>query len=232
MTRAARNATRSARRPARGLFITVEGIEGSGKTTQVRRLVRRLARCGFRVLATREPGGSPIAERIRGLILRRDHARLTAKAELFLYLAARAQHVDEVILPALASGAIVVCDRFSDATIAYQGDGRGLSRQDIVRANRLATGNLTPDITLLLDLDVRLALPRVERRGRPNRLDAEAARFHRRVRAGYLRQAHLNPLRFRVIRADAPPPSIEADIWAAVLRRLPRASRPRSQEER
>lgn len=174
-------------------FITFEGIEGSGKTTQIRLLAQRLQSRGVPALTTREPGGCPIADAIRAVLLNPDHKAMSPRAELLLYAAARAQHVEEVIRPALAAGKIVLCDRFSDATIAYQGEGRGLDRELIDTLNNVAVKGLTPDLTILLDMPVEEGLRRaIERNDRhemkEGRFEQESLRFHERVRQGYLKR--------------------------------------------
>lgn len=192
----------------RGLFITFEGVEGSGKSTQLRRLAESLRRSGQPVVETREPGGTALGEAIRSVLLSATNRDMAPETELFLYLACRAQLTREVITPALRRGVIVLCDRFADATIVYQGYGRGLDLNLIAAMNRLATGDVMPDLTLLLDLDPVEGLNRVkERRQVPlldpsfDRLEAEALEFHDRVRKGYLTLAQGEPHRFRVVDA-------------------------------
>lgn len=181
----------------RGLFVTLEGPEGSGKSTQLPLLVRWLEQEGYGVLHTREPGGTPISERIRDLLHDPAHTEMTARAEILLYSAARAQHVEERIRPALEEGRIVLCDRFFDSTYAYQGYGRGLSLEDLRTITRFATGGLVPDVTLYLDLEPEVGLGRRRQGGgEMNRLDREALDFHRRVRLGYLKLAAVEPDRW------------------------------------
>ena len=213
----------------RGFFITLEGPEGSGKSSQGRWLVRRLRRAGYAVVGLRDPGSTNLGRALRRILLHRKED-MSALMEALLFIGARVQLVEEHIQPALEQGKIVVCDRFSDATIAYQGDGRGLPREAIVRANRLATGGLTPDLTILLDLGVKRALARVKSRGRANRLDGERESFYRKVRRGYLNLAASEPRRFKIIRADAPASSVEEAVWSAVLSAFPSASRPSRKE--
>lgn len=209
-----------------GLFITLEGGEGSGKTTQALRLFRWLTGRGYEVLRTREPGGTPIAERLRDIVLDRSDEVLTPEAEALLILAARRQHVDRVIRPALARGAIVICDRFSDSTLAYQGYGRGLDLKTLRLMNEWATGRLHPHLTLFFDLPVAMGLRR--RRGHPavqNRLDRETGRFHSKVRAGFHALAKREPKRIAIVDARPSPEAVAAAVETLVLDRL-RSSRP------
>ncbi len=188
------------------LFITFEGVEGSGKTTQIRRLKRYLVKKGIpSVIVTREPGGPLISEKIRKILLDPAHRGMAPLTELLLYEAARAQHVDEVIAPALRHGSVVICDRFSDASIAYQGFGRKLSTKMIQMLNRIASGQVRPDITFLLDCPSCLGLRRAVRRNerlnqeKEGRFELEKAAFHKRIRSGYLSLAKNEPRRFRII---------------------------------
>lgn len=205
---------------ARGLFITFEGTEGSGKSTQIKLLARRLIRLGFPVVTTREPGGTRFGEQIRKVLLSLQNRRLDPRAELFLYLASRTQHLEEVILPALQKGKVVLCDRFSDATLAYQGFGRRLEMKIVRAAVDYAAKGISPDLTLLLDLDIRVGLIRVRDRGRSNRLDREQREFHERVRAGYLRLARLDPRRIKIVEASREPAAVFDDIQTIVDRLL------------
>lgn len=204
-----------------GFFITFEGIEGCGKTTQLQRLAAKLQADGHSVLITREPGGCAIADALRALLLDSANSAMAPSTELLLYAAARAQHVAEVIRPALDSGRIVLCDRFSDATLAYQGYGRGLDRQLIGELNRAATGGLSPDVTLLLDFPAAEGLARARRRNAGSdgpdegRFEAESLAFHRRVRDGYLELAAAEP-RFRVIDANGDQAAVAARVDAAL----------------
>ncbi|MFY9268857.1 MAG: dTMP kinase [Candidatus Manganitrophaceae bacterium] len=191
------------RKPLKGHFITFEGIEGSGKTTQLALLADDLERRGHAVVRTREPGGTKIGDAIRSLILDVRHQEIDPKAELLLYFASRVQHLKEVVLPALAQGKIVLCDRFSDATLAYQGDGRGIPAREIEIIGRFATDGLRPDLTLLLDIDVKSGLARLKNRGEINRLDLETLSFHEAVRKGYRKLAKRNRRRIQTISADA-----------------------------
>jgi dTMP kinase len=186
----------------KGLFITFEGIEGSGKSTQLIRLATHLSQQGYSVISTREPGGTPFGEQIRKVLLSVNTHRLYPQTELFLYLASRVQHLEEVIRPSLNTGKIVLCDRFSDATLAYQGFGRGLTLNFVKKAATDAVQGLRPDLTLLLDLDVENGLSRIKDRGTANRLDRESLKFHQRVREGYLKLARAEPRRIRMVDAS------------------------------
>ena len=187
-------------------FITFEGIEGSGKTTQLLHLFDHLQARGYQAVATREPGGCPISNAIRALLLDPENGTMTSRTELLLYSAARAQHVIEFIRPALAEGKIVLCDRFSDATTVYQGAGRGLDMTQLEDINRFAADGLTPDMTLLLDYPAEAGLQRARARNRSDNLESEgrfeleALSFHQRIRQGYLDLAKQKE-RFHVIDA-------------------------------
>jgi len=187
------------------LFITFEGVEGSGKTTQIKRLRRYFTRRGIPCKVTREPGGCPISEKIRKILLNPDHHQMVPMTELLLYQAARSQHVTKVIKPFLEKGGVVLCDRFSDATVAYQGYGRRMDVQWIQRLNHLSAQRIKPDITFLLDCPIDLGLERAIRRNRvlkrekEERFERERIEFHRRVRRGYLAIAKKEPRRVRVI---------------------------------
>jgi len=220
----------------RGLLITFEGIEGSGKSTQVARLADRLrkhlspvvtAREKFNVAITREPGGTEMGNALRDLLLDLRHTDLRPRAELFLYLAGRSQHLETVIRPLLAQGTIILCDRFSDATVAYQGYGRRLLSPVFNRMVDYAADNLQPDLTLLLDLDPRTALSRVNGRGEPNRLDRETLAFHTRVRRGYRDLADRFPRRIKMIDAKPPEDVVADQIERCVLPLLNRLARTR-----
>ena len=206
----------------KGFFISFEGPEGSGKSTHAARLAERLRREGREVVQTREPGGTPTGEAIRHL-LQHDAASagLAPTTELLLFAASRAQLVADVIRPALARGACVVCDRFADSTTAYQGYGRGLDRAQILKLNALAVGDTMPDITILLDVDVPEALRRlrernVKQRRSDDRFEREAAAFHERVRRGYLNLARRWPQRFRVVDSSGTIETVDAAVWQAV----------------
>ncbi len=195
------------RRPRRkGLFITFEGIEGSGKSTQAQALAQYLRDKGFEVIETREPGGTPVAEHIREVFLRptrelRSVDPLVPECEVALILAARSQHVADQLLPALKQGAVIVCDRFSDSTLAYQGFGRGLPLRELRSLTRWAAKGLTPDVTFLFDLPVSQGLRRRLNSTDVNRLDHETVAFHQRVRKGFLSLAQQAPRRIHTIHA-------------------------------
>jgi dTMP kinase len=205
------------------VFITFEGGEGAGKTTQIVHLAGYLAEKGIKSIRTREPGGTALGRRIRAVLLDPDHAGMAPETELLLYLADRAEHVRTVIRPALAAGTSVLCDRFSDATIVYQGAARGLSAEWVARLHDRVLDGLVPDLTLLLDLRVEEGLARARRQldqgGRASgesRFEAESLAFHRRVRTGYLALARRSPQRFRVIDAGRDEERVRQDIRNAV----------------
>ena len=200
-----------------GIFITLEGPDGSGKTTQIAYLRTLFEREGFTVVQTREPGGTPIADRIRSLILDPAHREMTARTEALLYMAARAQHTAELIRPALHRGAVVISDRYTDSTLVYQGVARGLPQEALVWLNRFATEDLVPDLTLLLDGDSGNLAQRVADRGNRDRLDSEGLEFHQRVRAGFLRLAEQHPDRFRVIDGEQPVENVRRAIEKCVM---------------
>jgi dTMP kinase len=208
------------------MFLTFEGIEGCGKSTQVRLLAQTLTAAGHQVMLTREPGGCPIADQVRSVLLDAANRAMLPMAELLLYGAARAQHLAEVIRPALSQGKIVLCDRFSDATRAYQAFGRGLDRQLIEQVNQLACQGLAPDMTLLLDCPVEVGLARARQRidaasgPREERFELEALTFHQRVRDGYLTLSHEEPQRFVLVNANQNPEQVAEQIAAAVLPHL------------
>ncbi|WP_278621254.1 dTMP kinase, partial [Ectopseudomonas oleovorans] len=184
-----------------GLFITLEGPEGAGKSTNREYLAERLRERGIDVLLTREPGGTPLAERIRELLLDPSDEPMAADTELLLVFAARAQHLQQVIRPALAKGSVVLCDRFTDATYAYQGGGRGLSIERIAQLEQFVQGELRPDLTLIFDLPVEIGLARAAARGRLDRFEQEGRGFFEAVRQAYLQRAEQAPQRYRVLDA-------------------------------
>lgn len=200
-----------------GTFITLEGVDGSGKSTQASLLVERLREQRREVVALREPGGTPISEKIRALLLDPENAEMADECELLLYEASRAQLVREVIEPALQRGAIVVCDRFYDSTHAYQHGGRGLSDALVSRANELGCCGLSPNVTLVLDIDPAAALARATAQG-ADRLEAEGLAFQQRVRKDYLALAKADPARVRVIDAAGDPGLVAGRIDAALAR--------------
>ncbi len=204
-------------RPLSGMFITFEGTEGSGKTTQCRRLARSLRAQGYQVLETREPGGTPLAETIRKLLLTsskpKDHREsITPSCESMLIFAARSQHVTHVIQPALAKGIIVLCDRFFDSTLAYQGYARGLDKTFLNEAQRFITNGLQPHLTFFLDLPIKNGLARRKRAKEQNRLDIESLSFHQRVRRGFLAMAKEYPKRIKTVEARQSPHTLAAQI--------------------
>lgn len=197
----------------KGFFVVFEGIDGVGKTTQARLLASSLAQRGYPVLSTREPGGTDLGEGIRGLLLDRTLAPVPW-AEVFLYAASRAHHVATKIRPALEKGYVVVCDRFLDSTLAYQGFGRGLDLEELERINLLAAGDLVPDLTVLLDMPVEEALGRLS--GRLDRLEREDVEFFCRVRQGYLWLAEKHPWRYMVLDARQDPLELQKMTLAAI----------------
>ncbi|MFW5453555.1 dTMP kinase [Thioalkalivibrio sulfidiphilus] len=201
---------------ARGRFITLEGAEGVGKSTQIQALQAFLESRGVPLLVTREPGGTPLAERIRELLLSRDHPPMHPDTELLLMFAARAEHLRTRILPALEAGTWVLCDRFTDATYAYQGGGRGLDPARIAVLEDWVQGPVRPDLTLLLDVDVRTGLARARGRGEADRFEQEAVDFFERVRQCYLERARAEPARYRVINAGQSLEAVTRDLQAAV----------------
>lgn len=195
-----------------GFFITLEGGEGGGKSTNLRFIRDYLRQAGKPVRMTREPGGTALGERIRELLLRPEQIAICPEAELLLMFAARAQHLNEVIEPALAAGEWVVCDRFTDASYAYQGGGRGIPERRIAQLEQWVQGDRRPDLVLLLDLPVAEGMARVGRRGPGDRFERERHDFFERVRASYLRRASQEPARYRVIDAARPLEQVQAQI--------------------
>jgi len=210
----------------KGMFITFEGIEGSGKSTQIALLANHLTARGVRHVLTREPGGTSIGDQVRKILLDPANSSLDPAAELLLYAAGRAQHLREIILPALADGTNVLCDRFSDATLAYQGYGRGLDTEMVRSLDRIVTSGMRPDLTLLFDIEAASGIARA--RGRNNRrgLEAEARfeneelAFHERVRQGYLMLLAQEPDRIRVVDASLSPGAIQEKVRKIVEERL------------
>jgi dTMP kinase len=205
-----------------GFFISFEGPEGGGKSTQIDRLAAALAERGYPLWTTREPGGTRVGEMIRPILLGQQQTRMTPWSEALLFTAARAQHVEEVIRPRLARSELVLCDRYTDSTLAYQGYGRGLDLDTLRRLQSQATGGLQPDLTMLLNLPVETGLSRIPRPAQ-DRLDREAATFHQRVRAGYQDMAAADPRRWREVDAAADPDQVAARILALVSEALAQA---------
>lgn len=201
---------------ARGKFITVEGIEGVGKSTNIEFLAGHIESMGFDVLCTREPGGTPLAERIRQMLLEHGDEPLPDIAELLLFFASRSLHLANLIRPTLAAGTWVICDRFTDASRAYQGAGRGQGRERVEQLAAWVHDGLDPDLTLLLDAPAAVGMARAEQRGERDRLDSEQRSFYERVREAYLQLARDEPDRFAVVDADRPITAVQADIQRAV----------------
>jgi len=201
----------------RGLFITFEGPDGSGKSTQARMLAQRLRSEGCSVLESVEPGGTPIGQQIRHILLNPANRELTPTTELLLMFAARAQNVEQWILPALAEGRIVISDRFTDSSIAYQGAGRGLGWETVQRLDRIACHGVVPDLTLCIDIDSETGLSRaLARGGAETRLEEQAIEFHRRARSAYHELAQKEPRRFHLIDGRGTPETIAAQVWEQV----------------
>ncbi len=206
-----------------GMFIVFEGVEGSGKTTQMKLLYEELTNQGHNVVVTREPGGTPIAERIRGIVLDAGAKEMDPKTEALLYAASRAQHVAEVVRPALEAGKVVLCDRYLDSSLAYQGIARGLGEEDVLRLNVWGTDETLPDLVILLHLDPEIGLSRTK--GDPDRMEQEDIAFHRKVGEAYLHLARSFPSRFSVIDAGGPADEIHRQVKAAILPFLREATR-------
>jgi dTMP kinase len=207
--------------PEPGRFITLEGLDGSGKSTQLRRLAARLRGQGYKVVETVEPGGTVIGRKIRQVLLDSANQELSPTAELLLYFASRAQNVDELILPALARGEIVLADRFTDSTVAYQGCGRGLGPEVVIQLDRIACRGLRPDLTLFLDIGLETSLVRARNRNlseasAETRMDEQAIEFHRKVYDAYQCLAEREPLRIKRIDGHGTMDEIEQEIWRVV----------------
>ncbi|RRD71707.1 MULTISPECIES: dTMP kinase [unclassified Desulfovibrio] len=205
------------------MFVTFEGIEGAGKSTAISHLAEFLREQGHDPVCTREPGGSVLGRSLRSLLLDARTGVLSSRAELFLFLADRAQHLAEVVRPALEAGQVVLCDRYTDSTLAYQGYGRGLDIEQLRSLDQMATGGLKPDLTLLLDVPVRCGLERAGERNKAlgtvvaeGRFDAESLDFHERVRAGYLALAAEEPDRFAIVQAAESPEDIVLQCRSAL----------------
>ena len=202
------------------MFITLEGPEGSGKTSHIPHLVEFLREKGYTVFPTREPGGTSISEQIRDVLHDMKNAEMHARTETLLYQAARAQIVEQVIKPRLADGEIVISDRYYDSTIAYQGYGHQQNLDEIRALVKYATGGLTPDLTILLDLDVEVGLGRKKKDNEWNRLDAYTVEFHRRVRAGYQEMVKGEPQRWAVVNSEQAWDSVQAELRQVILEKL------------
>lgn len=202
------------------MFVSFEGVEGAGKTTQIARLAARLRASGHQdVLTTREPGDGPLGGELRRLALHPPMGMtVEPRAELLIMMADRAQHVGQVLRPHLAGGGLVICDRYADSSVAYQGYGRGLELAEIALLNAYATNGLTPDLTFLLDLDPSVGLARQKER---SVMEEEALPFHRRIRAGFLALAEAEPSRWRVVDSSRPPDAVQEEIWAVVKALMP-----------
>ncbi len=202
------------------LFITFEGCEGCGKSTQARALYQRLVRRGIPAVLTHEPGGTALGNRLRHVLKRRIQDKISPLSELFLFAACRVQIVNEVIRPGLKQDKVVICDRFADSTLAYQGYGRGLNLETIEEINDLATGDTKPDLTVLLDIPAPKGLDRKKARSK-DRFEAEDIPFHRKVRDGYLQMAAVEPQRWLVIDGTLPRSQISKMVWDRISPRLP-----------
>ena len=200
----------------RGRFVTVEGIEGAGKSTQMDVIRQYLEERGISVVMTREPGGAPLSEAVRTLLLDPDNRGMSSDTELLLVFAARAEHLHKVIRPALESGDWVLSDRFTDATFAYQGGGRGIEAARIAILEEWVQGRLRPDMTLLLDVPVETGMTRIAERGKPDRFEREDRQFFQRIRDSYLQRAAAEPQRIRLIDARAPVQQVSREALAAV----------------
>jgi dTMP kinase len=196
----------------KGLFITLEGIEGAGKSTAVDFIEDFLTKKGHDVIKTREPGGTVIGEQIREILLKNENYTLTYDTELLLVFSARAQHIQEVILPALSSGKIILCDRFTDASYAYQGGGRGIDASRINLLEKWVQGDLRPNLTLLFDLDVSIGMQRTKKRSDADRFEREEINFFEKIRNTYLERAKNEPQRFRIINSASSLESVKEQI--------------------
>lgn len=209
-------------RKLRGTFITFEGPDGSGKSTQMRILAERLRAMGREVVETQEPGGTDIGRQVRSILLNADNQRLCPIAEMLLYFAARAQNFDERILPAWEEGAVVLSDRFTDSTLAYQGGGRQLGADVVMQLHTIACHGLHPDLTICVDVDAETGLNRTKLRNGPNRdrMDEQAIEFHRKVRSVYLKLAEENPHRIKLVDGTRPVDTVSEQIWQIVQNRV------------
>ncbi len=229
MKKKSKPARPAARTPAasggnhRGILISFEGSEGSGKSTQIAYLAERLQQEGRRVVSTREPGGTEIGEQVRNIIVHNSRGdEMCAETELLLFAASRAQLVREVIAPYLLKGVVVLCDRYIDSSTVYQGVARNLSLDPVQQINKFAIGNVLPDVTIVLDVPTKVSLARIRQRASdlPDRMERENIKFYRKVRAGYLVLAKSLPERFFVVDGTLPEEKVRERIWAEVKRRL------------
>ncbi len=202
------------------MFITLEGPEGSGKTTQMTPLAAALRAAGYDVLTLREPGGTSISEQVRAILMNLENTAMHARTEILLFLAARAQLVEEVIRPQLAAGKVVLCDRYIDSTLAYQGFGQGESLATLRSLLDFATGGLRPDLTILLDIESRAGIQRKQTSGEWTRMDAFTLAYHQRVRQGYLDLAAAEPQRWLKLDAARPADEVQAELRQVILERL------------
>ena len=203
----------------KGFFITLEGIEGAGKSTMVNFVENSLIKAGHDVVKTREPGGTKIGEQIREILLNNENNKLTSDTELLLIFAARAQHMKEIIMPALSSGKTILCDRFTDASYAYQGGGRGIDASRINLLEKWVQSDFRPNLTLLFDLDVSVGMERTKKRSKADRFEQEKSIFFEKVRACYLKRAEDEVDRFRIINSELPLQKVKDEI-AAVLKEI------------
>lgn len=205
-----------------GFFITFEGPDGAGKTTQIKALGEKLEEMGWQVVYTREPGGTRLSEVIRGMLLNPENSEMTNRTEALLYAAARAQHVDELIRPALNEGKVVLCDRFTDSTVAYQGHGRGIDIKLLEDLNGIAVEGTWPDLTIILDLEPAVGLERISQKRAAlkgegkDRIEQEALEFHLQVRRGFLKLAEENPQRYKMIDANQHLDTVSQEIFRVV----------------
>lgn len=204
------------------MFITIEGVEGSGKSSTMKKVVERLKKEGYQIVTTREPGGTPIAEQIRNIILDVNNTNLDARAEALLYAASRRQHLIEKVWPNLRDGKIVICDRYIDSSLAYQGGARHLGIENIININMFATENTWPDLTLLFDIDPEIGLRRIAQNNNRevNRLDLEKLDFHRNVRKTFLELAKKYPNRYVIIDSSKPQNEVENETYKIIKERL------------
>lgn len=207
----------------RGFLITFEGSEGSGKSTQISRIADRFEDAGYEVVVTREPGGTPIGEEIRHILMHASESEnMTPETELLLFAASRAQLVREIINPAVEEGKIVLCDRFMDSTTVYQGVARNIQSEPVSMINKFAVGDMVPDVTVVIDLDAEVGLARIKHRANdlPDRMEQENIKFYQKVRNGYLMLAKAMPERFVVVDGELPRTELELVIWKELRQRV------------